>query len=342
MAASGGVQHSRRLRAPQSTLGLMASLVIAAAVSALASLPAVAQTFPEKAIRVIVPVGPGGGFDLLARTVAPSLSERLGQQVLVENRPGAGSLLGTELVAKAQHDGYTLLIGGVPNLAINAGIYKSLPYDPVADFRPVMIAFSNALCLVGRKDLPQSTLQEVIAFAKANPYKYSYASPGVGTSQHIAGAVLGRLSGAAMTHVPYKGAGDAQRDVLGGRVDMMFNTCSIVKPLIDSGQLKPLATSGRERTPGLPNVPTLIETGVANFDFDSWIGFFVGSHTPQAVVDRLRREIVAIVTAPDYVARVERDGGRVWRLGLPETEAFVRAEAARWKQLISQVGITAE
>jgi tripartite-type tricarboxylate transporter receptor subunit TctC len=317
-------------------------LAFQALVLALASAGAGAQTWPEKPVRVIVPVGPGGGFDLLARTVAPALSERLGQPVLVENRPGAGSLVGTELVAKSPADGYTMLIGGVTNMAINGGIYKSLPYDPVADFRPVMISVSNALCLVARKDLPQSTLQEAIAFARQNPDKLSYASAGVGTAQHITGALLAVLGRAPMVHIPYKGAGAAQQDVMGGRVDMMFNTCGIMKPLMDSGALKPLATSGKQRMSILPNLPTVMETGVANFDFDSWIGFFVAAKTPTPIVERLRREIVAIVTAPDYVARVEKDGGRVWRLSLPETEAFVKAEAERWKQLIPQAGIPAE
>jgi tripartite-type tricarboxylate transporter receptor subunit TctC len=313
-----------------------------AGLSSLMTAPAIAQGYPERPIRVIVPVGPGGGFDMLGRTVAPGLAERLGQPVVVENRPGAGSLVGTEAVAKAPHDGYTLLVGGVSNLAINAGLYKSLPYDPVADFRALSVSISNSLCLAGRKDLPQSTFKELMDFARANPDKVNYGSAGVGTAQHLVGALLARAASASLVHIPFKGAGPAQQELLGGRLDMLWNTCSALKPAIDAGQVKGLATSGRERTPGLAALPTIIESGVARFEFDSWVGFFAGIRTPQPIVERLRREITAVITAPEYVARMERDGGRVWRLTGPETDAFVRAEAERWKAQVTQAGITAE
>ena len=300
-----------------------------------------AQTYPARPIRVIVPVGPGGGFDLLARVVAPRLSDQLGQPVVVENRPGAGSLVGTEAVAKAPHDGYTLLIGGVTNMAANAGLYKSLPYDPL-DFKPISLTVNYPFCLLARKDLPQSSLKDVIAFAKSNPGKMTYASAGVGTAQHVVGALLAHLTGTEMLHIPYKGAAAAHTDMVAGRVDLFFNNCGVVKPFVEGGQMKLLAVSGRQRTPAYPSIPTVVETGVADLQFDSWIGFFVGAKTPQPIIDRLRQEVAKALATPEISERLQRDGGELLRMSPAESEAFLQAEVKKWRELIPKAGVQAQ
>ena len=300
-----------------------------------------AQNYPARPVRIIVPVGPGGGFDLLARVVSPRLSEQLGQPVVVENRPGAGSLVGTEAVAKAPHDGYTLLIGGVTNMAANAGLYKALPYDPL-DFKPISLTVNYPFCLLARKDLPQGSLKEVIAHAKANPGKMTYASAGVGTAQHVVGALLAHLTGTEMLHIPYKGASAAHTDMVAGRVDLFFNNCGVVKPFVEGGQMKLLAVSGRQRTPAYPNIPTVVETGVADLQFDSWIGFFIGARTPQPIVDRLRQEVAKAVATPEISERLQRDGGELLRMSPAESEAFLQAEVKKWRELIPKAGVQAQ
>jgi tripartite-type tricarboxylate transporter receptor subunit TctC len=315
---------------------------LVAGLSLFFSFAVAAQSFPNRPLRIVVPVGPGGGFDFLGRIVSAKLGDRLGQSVVVENRPGAGSLVGTEVVAKAPHDGYTLLVGGLTNIAANAGLYKSLPYDPIGDFKPLSLSVTYSLCLLARKDLPQSTLKEVIDYARANPGKLTYASAGVASAQHIGSALLAHLTGTSMLHIPYKGAGAAQADLLAGRVDLFFNNCGSAKQFIDKGDVKALAVSGRERSAALPNIPTVTETGVAPMVIDSWIGFFIGSRTPQAIVDKLRADIAAVLDSPDVASRIESDGGRLMRLSPADSEAYVLAEVTRWKALIPRAGVSAD
>lgn len=298
-----------------------------------------AQNYPSQPLRLIVPVGPGGGYDLLARIVAPGLSVRLGQPVVVENRPGAGSLVGTEAAAKAPHDGYTLLVGGLSNIAANAGLYKKLPYDP-QDFKLLSLSINHSLCLVSRKDLPQSTLADVIAFARANPDKLNYASAGVGSAQHIAAALLTHFTGTTMVHVPYKGAGPVMQDLLTGRVDLFFNNCAAVRKFVDGGQVKALAVTGRERTSALPNVPTILETRVAPLEMDSWIGFFIGARTAQPIIDKLRADIAAVLAQPEVAARLEQDGGKLFHISIAESEAYVQSEINRWRSIIPKAGVS--
>jgi tripartite-type tricarboxylate transporter receptor subunit TctC len=298
-----------------------------------------AQNYPNQPVRVIVPVGPGGGYDLLARIVSPGLSSRLGQPVVVENRPGAGSLIGTEAAARAPHDGHTLLIGGLSNIAANAGLYKNLPYDP-SDFKVLSLSINHSLCLVGRKDLPQSTLKGFIEHARANPGKLQYGSAGVGSAQHVVMALLAHFTEAQLVHVPYKGAGAVMSDLLAGRIDVFFNNCAAVRKFVDAGQVKALAVSWRERTPAMPDVPSIVETKVAPLVMDSWMGFFVGAKTPQPVVDKLRAEIAAVLADPEVVKRLEQDGGKLFKLSIRDSEEYVRSEINRWRTLIPKVGIS--
>lgn len=313
-----------------------------ACTAAVGATPGLAQDYPYRPVRIIAPNPPGGGFDFAARVAAQKLTDQLGQQVVVENRTGAGTLVGTEAAAKSTPDGYTLVVGSLSNLAANVGLYKKLPYDPLADFVPVGMLASYSYALVSRKDLPQQSLREIIEFARANPSKLTYASAGVGTGQHVAAAVLAQLTGVQMLHVPYRGAQAAHLDLQSGRVDLFFDNAATAKPYVEDGRVKAYAVSSAQRYPGLPNVPTVNETGVAKMEMEAWFGVFARTGTPAPVLKRLRAEMEKVIQTPDVVARFEKAGGRVLRMSPVEADAFVKSEVKKWSTLIRQAGITAE
>jgi len=304
--------------------------------------PGLAQDYPYRPVRIIAPNPPGGGFDLVARVVAQKLTEQLGQQVVVENRTGAGTLVGTDAAAKSTPDGYTLLVGSLSNLAANPGLYKKLPYNPLADFVPVGMIVSYSYALVSRKDLPQNSLREIIEFARAHPGKLTYASGGIGTGQHVASAVLAQLTGVQMVHVPYRGAQAAHVDLLSGRVDLFFDNAVTAKPYVDEGRIKAYAVSSAQRFPGMPGVPTVNETGVAQMEMDAWFGLYARTGTPSPVLERLRAEMEKVIQAPDVVARFEKGGGRILRMSPAEAAAYTKSQITKWSTLIRQAGITAE
>ena len=299
-----------------------------------------AQAYPSRPIRVIVPQPPGGGFDLVARTLAEPLSRVMGNPVVVENRPGAGMLLGTEAVARSEADGYTILLGAKPNIAFNAGLYDKLPYDPRADFVPVGLATWNDYTLVARNDLPYGSLKEILEYARANPGKLTYASAGNGTGQHISAAVTFHRAGVQVTHVPYKGAGPAYQDLIPGRVDLFFDNSATAQPHIDSGRVKAIAVAGTQRLAALPNVPTVRESGV-DFDNETWIGYFVRSGTPAPILAKLRADFDRVLAMPEVVSSLEKRGYRVIRLSPDKTEQLVASDIEKWKQLIRSAGLRA-
>jgi tripartite-type tricarboxylate transporter receptor subunit TctC len=313
-----------------------------AAVAAFAiawSAPATAQNYPNQTIKIIVPQPPGGGFDTVGRILADKLGPLLGQTVLVENRIGAGTLVGTEAAAKAPADGYTLLLGALSNIALNVGVYEKLPYSPLKDFTPIGLAVTWSYTLVARKDLPQKDLKEVIEYARANPEKVTYASGGKGSGQHIAIAVTAQLAGVKMTHVPYRGAQAAYQDILGGRVDLFFDISSTARSQVDGGTVRALAVSSKDRQAMHPDVPSVMETGIAPLDMESWFGLFAPAATPAPVLDRLRAEFAKVVSMPEVEALFAKTGGRVMRLSLPETEALLKREVERWPKLIQDAGL---
>jgi tripartite-type tricarboxylate transporter receptor subunit TctC len=314
---------------------LKRSLVLLACAAAASA--AAAQSYPNRPIRVIVPQPPGGGFDLVARTLAEPLSRVMGNPVVVENRPGAGMLVGTEAVAKADADGYTLLLGAKPNIAFNAGLYAKLPYNP-RDFVPVGLATYNTYTLVGRNDLPFKSLKDLVEFARANPGKLNIASAGNGTGQHITAAVIFHLAGVKITHVPYKGAGPAYQDLIPGRVDLFFDNSATAQPHIDNGRVKPIAVSSTERLSVLPNVPTVREAGV-DFDNETWIGYFARRGTPEPILARLRADFAKVVTMPEIASSLEKKGYRVIRPSPKEAEELVARDIEKWTQLIRSAGI---
>jgi tripartite-type tricarboxylate transporter receptor subunit TctC len=298
--------------------------------------------YPNRPLRVIVPQPPGGGFDFVARQLADRLAKALGQSVVVENKTGSGTLVGTEAAAQSAPDGYTLLTGSVSNIALNMGLYSKLSYDSLRDFEPVGLAVSYSYTLVARKDLPFNSLKDVVAYAKANPGKLTYASAGNGSGQHVLAAALWHLAGVDVVHVPYRGAQPAYLDLLGGRVDLFFDLSSTARAQVDAGTVKALALSGTERNPMHPDVPTILESGVAQLDLESWFGFFVPSKTPADVQERLRAEMTRIIAAPELQEVFRKAGGKPLNLNAEQTRALVRRDVERWTKLVRDIGIKAE
>lgn len=326
------------------TLKHVAQAALALSLLALGTLHqgASAQAYPTKALKVVVPQPPGGGFDFVGRLLSDRLAKSLGQPVVVENRPGSGTLVGTDAVAKAAPDGYTLLVGSVSNLAINPGLYRNLPYDSLRDFEAVGLAVAYSYTLVARKDLPVNSLKELVAYAKANPRKLTYASGGNGSGQHVLAAALWNLAGVELVHVPYRGAQAAYQDLLGGRVDLFFDLSPTARGQIDGGTLKPLAVSGSNRLAFHPDVPTITETGVTALELESWFGLFAPAKTPADALERLRTEMSRIAQAPDVVDIFRKAGGKPLALNTAETRALVRRDVERWTKLTRDLDIKPE
>ena len=301
-----------------------------------------AQAYPNRVLRVIVPQPPGGGFDFVARALGERLGKQIGQSVVVENKPGSGTLVGTDAAAKADPDGYTLLMGSVSNIALNMGLYDKLSYDSLRDFEPVGLAVSYSYTLMARTDLPLNSLKDVVAYAKANPGKLNYASAGNGSGQHVLAAALWHLAGANVTHIPYKGAQAAYQDLLGGRVDLFFDLSSTARPQVESGRVKALALSGAERNPMHPDVPTILESGVAQLDLESWFGYFVPAKTPAAVQERLRSELAKVIAQPELQETFRKAGGKPLNLNAAQTKALVKRDVERWSKLVRDIGIKAD
>ena len=322
----------------------VAAALFAAALSAVAgAAPAQAQdAYPSRVVKVIVPQPPGGGFDFVGRLLSERLGRQLGQTFVVENRPGSGTLVGTDAVAKSTPDGYTLLVGSVSNIALNPGLYKNLPYDSLRDFEPLGLAVAYSYTLMARSDLPFNTLQEVVAEAKAKPRSLTYASAGNGSGQHVLAAALWHLAGVELVHVPYRGAQAAYQDLLGGRVDLFFDLAPTAGRQIAGGRVKALASSGAQRNPAHPDLPTVRETGVAQLELESWFGLFAPSKTSPEVLQRLRSELAGVVVAPDVTETFVKAGGRPLSLNEAATRKLVENDVSRWTTLIREAGITSE
>jgi tripartite-type tricarboxylate transporter receptor subunit TctC len=310
--------------------------------SCIACAPALSQDYPSRPVRIVVPSAPGGGFDLVGRVLAQKLGEQTGQPFVVENRPGAGTLVGTQFVARTAPDGYNLVVGGLSNIALNMGLYKAPGYDSLADFVPVALVVSHSYTLVARKDLPLSSLKEVVAFARGHPGKLNIGTSGVGTGQYIGAAVIGALTGVEIVRVPYKGAQAVYQDLLAGRLDLFFDNTTTTRPYVEAGQVKALAVSSRERAPSMPQVPTLVETGVVDLEMETWFGLFAPARTPRAIVERLRAEVDKATLSAEVRSRLETGSGKSLRMSPAETEALVKAEVAKWVSLLRRAGIEPE
>jgi tripartite-type tricarboxylate transporter receptor subunit TctC len=312
------------------------------ACAVMAALPAFGQAYPNKPVRVIVPQPPGGGFDTVGRLIADRMSRLSGQSFVVENRTGSGTLVGTDLAAKAAPDGYTLLVGSVSNLALNPGLYANLPYDSLRDLEPVGLLVSYSYTLVGRKDLPFRSLQEVLDYAKANPGKLNYASAGNGSGQHVLAAALWHLAKVDVAHVPYRGAQPAYQDLLGGRVDLFFDLSPTARVQVDAGNAKALAVSGAARNPMHPQVPTVLESGAAPLELESWFGLFAPARTPPDVLQKLRADFARVAALPDVQEALVKGGGKPMALIGDDARAVVKRDVDHWSKLVKTLAIRAE
>jgi len=316
-------------------------IVLAAALAC--ALPfASAQGYPNKPVRIVVPQPPGGGFDSVGRLIADRMSKLTGQSFVVENRTGSGTLVGTEVAAKAPADGYTLLVGSISNLALNPGLYANLPYDSLRDFEPVGLLVSYSYTLVGRKDLPFNSLQEVLAHAKANPGKLNYASAGNGSGQHVLAAALWHLAKVDVAHVPYRGAQPAYQDLLGGRVDLFFDLSPTARVQVDAGNAKALAVSGPARNSMHPQVPTVLESGAAQLELESWFGLFAPAKTPPEVLQKLRADFAKVAALPDVQEALVKGGGKPMALIGEDARGVVKRDVEHWSRLVKTLGIRAE
>ena len=301
-----------------------------------------AQDYPSRPIAMVVPSGPGGGTDILGRHVALRLGELWKSGVVVENRAGAGSLTGTDYVAKARPDGHTLLVGGIFNMVMNQTLIKNLSYDALRDFVPIGYTSAYPFLLLARNDLPVSDLKGLVAYAKERPGKLTFASAGLGTLHHVWGTILVKSLGMDMLHVPFKSGLLAVQDVLAGRIDIVFDNISASKQYVQSARLKGLGVSGVERSSHLPAVPTINEAGLARFQGESWFGIFAPAATPAPIVAKLREALGSIIREPDFVARIEKDGGRVLDIPVRDQTQFLRDEIERWTKMVQQYGVTTD
>ncbi len=306
------------------------------------TLPVCAQEYPHKPLRLIVPFAPGGGNDTVARAIAQSAGASLGQPVVVDNRPGAGGMLGAQLAAKSPPDGYTLFLGGVGSHAVNPSLHARLPYDPVKDFAPITLIASAPSVLVVHPSLPARTLAEFTALAKTSPGRINYASNGNGSSAQLAAVLYESMAGVRMVHVPYKGLAPALVDLLAGEVQAMFSSVVAIVPNIKAGRLRALAVTGKRRAALLPEVPTLDESGVPGYEAGSWYGILAPAGTPQAIVVKLHEAIARALAQPEVRERLVSEGAEVIGSTPEAFAAHITAELARMGKLIRDAGIRME
>lgn len=306
------------------------------------ALGATAQTYPAKPIKLVVPFPPAGSTDLLARRIGDKMGQSWGQPVIVENRPGAGGVVGSASVAKSAPDGYTLLMGVTGTHAVSVSLYSKLPYDPLRDFATVTEVVSVPLVILVNPSVQAQSLRDLIALAKAKPGTLTFASPGNGTSMHLAGEMFKSMAGVDMVHVPYKGSAAALNDTLGGQVSMMFGDMLVVLPQIRAGKLRALAVTGLRRAAVLPDVPTAIEAGLAGYDVSSWQGVFAPAGTPRDIVTKLNAEIVRILRLPEVRDDLGRQGFEPIG-GTPEQfYALIAAEIPKWAKVVKESGAHAD
>ena len=315
--------------------------LLAAACTALACEPSIAQPaqkYPDKPIRFIVPFPPGGGNDILARMLAPKMSESLGQPVVIDNRAGAGGNIGTDLAAKSPPDGYTIVIAS-NQVTMNPALYARLPFDIEKDFAPIALAASVPMVLAVNPSVPANNVKELIALAKADPGKLNYSTPGNGTPQHIAFEVFNHSAGIRIAHVPYKGTGPAIADVIGGQVQATFGTLASLEQHVKAGKLRALAVATPRRSNAMPSVPTMAESGLTGYDVSLWYSILAPAGTPAPIVARLSVEVAKALAAPDVRDRLVAQGFEVSYLNPEQMNDLMKRDIARWSKSLKDVGI---
>lgn len=314
---------------------------IGAALLALAAATAAAQSYPNRAIRIVVPYPPGGGADITARPIAQMLSERLGQPVVIEHHGGASGMIGADIVAKAPPDGYTLLVSASTEVALNVALFPKMPYDPVRDLAPITLATVTPMALVVHPSVPVTSLKEYIGYATAKPGSMAFGSVGAGSPHHFAGEWLKMLTKIDVVHVPYKGSGPLVIDLLGGHTPSGFATLLPAMQHLKTGKLRVLAVTTQKRAPLLPDVPALAET-LPGFDITQWNAVWAPAGTPKDVLDKLSTEIIRIVQSTDYKARMSEQGSEAIGSSPPELAAFQRDEIAKYRKIAQQANIKAD
>jgi tripartite-type tricarboxylate transporter receptor subunit TctC len=329
------IEEERMIRSISRALALFIAIATLATPFAFAQSTA---NYPAKPVRLVVPFPAGGTTDILARAVAQTLSEAWGQQVIVDNRPGAGGNIGSDLVAKSKPDGYTLLMGTVGTHAINPSLYKNMPYDHVKDFAPVILVAGVPNVLVVNLSLPVHSVPELIAYAKANPGKLNFASSGNGTSIHLSGELFKAMTGVEMTHVPYKGSAPALTDLIGGQVQLMFDNLPSSLPFIKAGKLRALAVTSGARAAALPDLPTLAESGLPGFEASSWFGVLAPAGTPRDIVAKLNGAIAGWLASPEAKEKLLAQGA-IAAGGAPDDFArHIGAETSKWAKVVKASG----
>jgi tripartite-type tricarboxylate transporter receptor subunit TctC len=318
----------------------LSRLIKAALLLLVLSVPAFAQDYPNRPVRLIIPFPPGGSNDVVGRMVAKQLSEKMGQQVFVDNRGGAGGTIGTEAVAKADPDGYTLAIVSIAH-AVNPALYK-LHYDPIKSFTPISILATGPNVLVVNPESPFKTVKDLLAAAKAKPGELNYASAGVGSFQHLGAELFKLTAGVNIVHVPYKGGGPAMQDVIAGHVKIMFSSLVQTTPFIKSGQLIALGTGGAKRNPVLPDVPTIAEAGVPGYVGDNWWGIVAPAGLPKPLADKVYKAVQEALKAPELQAQFEREGAATVDMSSAEFGKYIETEIVKWARVVKEGGITAQ
>ena len=304
---------------------------------------AAAQTYPDRVVRIINPYPPGGSVDITARILAQKLSDNTGHQFIVENRGGAGGNTGADAVAKSEPDGYTLLFTAPPPLAINQTLYtKGLPFDPAKDFVPIGTFALTPIVLMVHPGIPAKNVQELIAYAKANPGKVHFGSAGIGTTPHLSGELFKSMAKVEIVHVPYRGTGPAMNDLIGGHIQMFFDLLPASLPQINGSKVRALANAGAKRPAALPDLPTVAEQGLPGFDSASWVALAAPSKTPAPVVAKLREEVGKVLTSPDIVARIRELGSEPGTVNEKDVRAFLDAETKKWAEVIRLSGAKAD
>ena len=315
------------------------ALIVAAFVFAQADAAQAQANYPNRPIQLVVTVPPGGAADLIARVIGAKLSEALGQQVVINNRAGAGGTTAAAQVAKSAPDGYTLLLNTIATHGIGPHIYANLGYDPVKDFSPVILVAKLPLIMVVNAEVPARTVGDVIALAKAKPGELTFSSSGAGGAPHLAGEIFKSLTGAELQHIPYRGSGPAVIDLIAGRITMMFDATPSLLPNITAGKLRPIAAASPQRHRLFPDVPSFAELGYPGMDVALWYGVAVPGGTPASIVQRLNAELARIIDMPDVRKNLSEQGADLQGGSAEDFEAFMRNESARWKAVVTQAGI---
>lgn len=329
------MQHSHATR--RFALGSIASAVVLGA-GLLGGTSALAQAYPTKPVTIIVPFAAGGTTDILARIIGQALTAELGQSVVVDNRAGAGGNIGGQAAAKATPDGHTLFMGTVGTHAINASLYKKMPFDPVKDFAPLTRVANVPNLLVANPAQPYKSVKDLIAYAKANPGKVNFGSSGNGSSIHLSGELFKSLAKVDMQHVPYKGSAPAVTDLLGNQIGIMFDNMPSAIQHVRSGSLVPLAVTTAKRSPELPSVPTIAEAGVPGYEATSWFGMFAPAGTPAPVLAKLNAAIVKVLAQPDVKNKINEQGAEVYSETPEQFAAFIQAESVKWGKVVKESG----